>query len=640
MRRVVVGTAGHIDHGKTRLVAALTGIDCDRLAEEKARGITIDLGFAHLSDGDLQLGFVDVPGHERFVHNALAGLGGIRLMVLVVAADEGVKPQTREHLDICSLLQIPAGVVVLTKADLVAEDLLELARMELEELLEDGPFARAPILTVSSDTGQGIPELRRALLDAASKVDSNALREEAPTRLPVDRAFHLRGLGAIATGTLVTGRVKPGDTLSLLPTARPVRVRSVQVHGEERAEAVAGERTSLQLTGLSLHQLERGMQLVTPDAFSAATELCARFRLLPDAPAPVRGFAPLRFHLYSSEVVGKIRALDPPQIKPGDEGLVEIRVNAPVVAVRGDRFIVRRPSPQTTLGGGEVLDPDWHRHRGKMLRRGVEALGKDTPEALLFWVLVAGEGGTTAAELARRVTLPVEEVEALLADLASEDGGEAAQVREVPADSSRRRRWVAASAYERVRERARSFLAEYFRRDRLARGVPKAEAVRRILPGRAAELTATYLSWLVAEEVLVLEGDLINLPGRGNELTGEESSLARSIVAGFDRQGLTPSSPNELCRSLGAKPQIFDGVLRFLLERNKLVRLPSGLILSHSAVAKLQEELAATQWRDFSVGEFKDHFGLTRKWAIPLLEYLDSIGATRRVGDRRQWVRR
>ena len=306
--RAIVGTAGHIDHGKTSLVFALTGIDCDRWAEEKARGITIDLGFAHLAEGGVQLGFVDVPGHERFLHNALAGLGGIRVMLLVVAADEGVKPQTREHLAICSLLGIPAGLVALTKADLATPDLLELAQLEVEELLAATPFAGAPVLAVSSATGQGIPELKAALLELAAR-HAVAAELELPARLPIDRAFHLRGLGAVVTGTLAGGRVRSGDVLELLPPAPgvdgTVRVRSVQVHGQARDEALAGERTSLQLTGAPLESLRRGLQLGAPGAFTATTSLLARIALLPDAPGDVHGFVPVRLHLNAGEALGR-----------------------------------------------------------------------------------------------------------------------------------------------------------------------------------------------------------------------------------------------------------------------------------------------------------------------------------------------
>lgn len=634
MRRVIVGTAGHIDHGKTSLVLALTGIDCDRWAEEKARGITIDLGFAHLTAGDLQLGFVDVPGHERFLHNALAGLGGIRVMLLVVAADEGVKPQTREHLAVCSLLDIPAGLVALTKVDLVPPDLLELAQLEVEELLAPTPFAGSSILPVSSTTGQGIPELLAALLDLAGRYATPEDRER-PARLPLDRAFHLKGLGVVVTGTLASGAVRQGDTLEVLPRGERARVRSIQVHGQPREQAEAGERTSLQLTGVALEDLARGMQLGTPEAFETTTSLLARFTLLPDAPAPIRGFVPIRLHLYASEVLGRLRPLAGEGLAPGETGPVEIRLQGPVSAVRSDRYIVRRPSPATTLGGGEILDPRWRRYRGTILQQALAAVQQDLPQALAFWVQEAGERGVEAAELARRLGLPPERVAERLAALAKEQ-----RLIEVPESHGRPRRWIAPTAVQRVTERARRVLRDYFQKDRLADSMPKAEAARRILRGRAAELAEVYFGWLTAQKVLVVQGDQVALPGRSAQLTGEESKLSAAVLERFERAGLAPPSPGEVAQELAAKPQILDGVIRHLIARGQLARLPSGLILATSALSGLRRDLLATSWERFSVADFKDRFGLTRKWAIPLLEHLDSTGATRRVGDDRMVVRR
>ncbi len=661
IRRVVVGTAGHIDHGKTRLVEALTGIDCDRWAEEKERGITIDLGFAHLeralADGStLQIGFIDVPGHERFLRNALAGLGGIRVMLLVVAADEGVKPQTREHLEICSLLGIPAGLVALTKADLVEPDLLELARLEVEELLEPTPYAGARILPVSSVTGEGVEELDRALVELAAVQARTPGDDPAlalPARLPIDRAFHLKGLGVVVTGTLTSGRVAVGDTLEILPEPGTLaRVRSIQVHGRPRNEAVAGERSALQLAGVALEELARGEEAATPGRFAGTRRLLAEIRLLADAPEPLRGFTPVRLHLLSSEVVGKLRPLpvdgQPGEIAPGGSGLVEIRLSEPLVAVRGDRLILRRPSPETTLGGGRVLDPQPGARRlrdlaaaGEALAGGGEGPGEAPGEvdagALLHWARESGAAGLAAEEAARRLGAGPAEVSRRLAALAGEQ-----KLLAIPegAGGGRARRWIAPAAYREITERASRVLGAYFERDRLARGMPKAEAVRRIFPGRGAELADVYLEWLAAQDVLAVAGDLVTLPGRKAELTGEESSLARAVVERFAAAGLTPGSPEEIGRELGAKPQILVGVVRYLTERGKLVRLPGGLLLAASAVEGLRSGLEATGWERFSVPQFKDRFGLSRKWAIPLLEHLDSTGVTRRLGDERMLVRR
>jgi selenocysteine-specific elongation factor len=634
--RVIVGTAGHIDHGKTSLVLALTGIDCDRWAEEKARGITIDIGFAHLTEGDLQIGFVDVPGHERFLHNALAGLGGIRIMLLVVAADEGVKPQTREHLAVCSLLGIPAGIVALTKADLVAPDLLELAQLEVEDLLAGTPFARSAILPVSSTTGEGLPLLKEALFALARQQGKEPKGAAGrPARLPLDRAFHLKGLGAVVTGTLVSGAIRPGDTLEALPRGGTVRVRSVQVHGEPREEARFGERTSLQATGLPLEELHRGLELVTPGSFLATTRLAARFTLLAGAPAPLRGSVPIRLHLYASEAVGRMWPLPPDtSIEPGESGLVEIRLAAPVVAVRGDRFVIRRPSPATTLGGGEILDPLWRRPRGTALEPALAALQGDRRATLALWVAGAGERGAEAGDLARRLGATPAGVAADLVTLAQE-----CRLLAVPEGTGHGRRYVTPSAYQRLVERARRVLKEYFQKDRMAVGMPKAEAVRRILRGRAADLADVYLAWLEAQKVLAVRGDQVILPGRSSELTAEESSLATAVLARFEQAGLTPPGPSDLQDELKTKPQILDGVVRHLVARGQLIRLPSGLVLAAAAVTDLRRQLLSTAWERFSVADFKDRFGLSRKWAIPLLEHLDSTGATKRVGDDRLVVR-
>lgn len=643
MRRIVIGTAGHIDHGKTSLIQALTGIDCDRWAEEKARGITIDLGFAHLEDsdrerGDLQVGFVDVPGHERFLHNALAGLGGVRVMLLVVAADEGVKPQTREHLQICSLLEIQGAMVVLTKRDLVDDDLLELAQLEVEEELEGTPFAGAPVIAVSSTTGDGIDELRARLLELA-RAHAADPDLSLPFRLPVDRAFQLRGLGAIVTGTLASGRVEPGQTLSVLPRDSAARVRSLEVHGESRKEAVAGERTALQLTGVDLGDLARGEQLASPDTFAATRSLCARFTLLDDAPEPISTFVPVRFHLYSGEVVGKLRPLGAEPLPPGGTVLVEIRLSQPVVAIRGDRFIIRRPSPAATLGGGVILDPRWRRRRGKPLAAALAALAAgagaadDDDRALELWVLETGERGATAAELAPRLGLPAATLAADLDRLTADD-------KLLRVESGRGRRWIAPEVCRRVLERGKQVLTEFLRSDRLARGMPKAQFLGQVLPKRALDLADVYLGWLAAEKILVVDGDRVNLPGRRVELSGEESKLSRAVLTEIEAGGLTPPALGELRAAYGAKPQILEGVQRYLLGQGKLARLPGGMIVAAAAIERLRRQIGDAFEEDFTVPQFKDRFGMSRKWAIPLLEHLDSIGVTRRVGDKRQLVKR
>jgi len=631
--RFVVGTAGHVDHGKTRLVQALTGIDCDRWEEEKQRGITIDLGFASMVEDGWQIGFVDVPGHERFVHNALAGLGGIQMMVLVVAADEGVMPQTLEHLAICSLLRIPAGLAVLSKTDLVSSDLVELAELELEEALAETPFAGASILPVSARTGEGLERLRAALVELARSAAPIDRYRSLPARLPIDRAFHLRGLGVLVTGTLARGIVNVGDELDILPAVGRARVRSIEVHGDRRQQAEAGERTSLQLVGVELEQVARGHELTAPGVYRATTSLLVRCRLLSTAPEPLEGSSPVRLHVNAAQRMGKLRPLETGRLAPGQEAVAEIRLDEPLVAVRGDRFVIRRPSPQTTLGGGEVLDPAWKRPRGRALGPTIDALNSgDRQAAAVQWTADGREAGLAVTELVPRLGVVPVDAENVLKG-AARDG----LLLQAGAG-----RFVTAAAVRRVTRRARRLVEAHFADDRLSRGMPKAELVRRLLGARAADLAPAYLDWSSRggkDSGVVVDGELVTLPGRTSELTGAESELALNLVEGFERQGLTPGSPEELCRSLGAKPQVFEGVLRYLVDRGRLVRLPNGLLLAASALERFQADLLATSWDTFTVAEFKDRFGLTRKWAIPLLEHLDRHRLTRREGDLRRVLR-
>jgi selenocysteine-specific elongation factor len=632
MKRAIVGTAGHIDHGKTKLVEALTGIDCDRWAEEKSRGITIDLGFAHLEANDLQIGFIDVPGHERFLDNALAGLGGIRVMLLVVAADEGVKPQTREHLAICSLLGIPAGLIALTKTDLVDSDIVELAQLELEELLAETPFAGTEIVPTSSQTGEGIAELKGKLVDLADR-HATIVDPDRPTRLPVDRAFLLKGLGLVVTGTLSSGEIRAGDVLETAPGGKRARVRSLQVHGREPEKAAAGERTALRLTGVDIGDLARGTQLIEAGAFHETKRLLVRYSHLEDAPATIEGSTAVRFHLLSSEVVGRLQLLGVKEIEPGGSSMAEIRLAHPVVAARDDRFIVRRPSPPATLGGGMVVDPAWRTHRGRRLQKALSKVNADLPEVLQYWVEEDGPVGTTSLELARRLGLRKHRIEESLEALAAEE-----KVLAVPAGQGHQSRWLSPGAYRQVTRRAQRVLSEHFGRDRLAESMSKAEAQRRMFPGRAAVLGDVYLSWLAKDKILVVEEGRVSLPGRTAELSAEESRLAKSLLELFERGGLTPPSPADLRQATGAKAQIIDGVVRYLRAGGKLALLPGGLLVATAAIEQVRRDLSDTGWVEFSVGEFKNRFNLTRKWAIPLLEHLDSIGITRRVGDKRQIV--
>jgi len=623
---LLVGTAGHVDHGKTKLLEALTGIDCDRLPEEKRRGITLDLGFAHLERDGVVIGFVDVPGHERFVHNALAGLGGIRLLLLVVAADEGVRQQTREHLAIAELLGLREVWVAITKLDAVEPGMADLVELELGELLAGTPWPQPPVFRLSATRGDGVEELARALVERARRA-AGSPRLGAPARLPIDRAFSPRGQGVVVTGTLASGTLAVGDEPWLEPGSRRVRVRALQEHGKTRESLAAGSRAAVQLAGVDLGELERGQELVMADGPGATRSLVARIELLADAPLTLDRPVELTLHLGAAEVPALLRPLEPPAIEPGERGLVALRCRRPIVAARCDRLVLRRPSPAATVAGGEVLDPRWRRPRKLDLTAHLAALAGDDDAAIVAWCAAAGLAGLEAGELTSRLGRGRAAAHARLAALAADGrlvaGGD--------------RSWHP-TALAALAERAKRVLREYFAADRLAESMPKAELVRKLLPRRAAASADFHLGWLAGRGVVQLDADRVAPPGRRAELTTGESGLAASILDEYENAGLEPPGPLEVARRLAAKPPIVDGLVQHLVRRKRLVRLPGGLIFAASAIERLAADVRSAGWTSFDVAQFKQRFGLSRKWAIPLLEHLDGHGVTRRVGDRRQVV--
>ncbi len=625
-QRVIVGTAGHIDHGKTLLIRALTGTDCDRWVEEKSRGITIDLGFASLIEGEHQIGFIDVPGHHRFLHNALAGMGGVRVVLLVVAATEGVMPQTREHLAICSLLGIPSMIVALTKIDLASPELLDLAELDVEELLEDTPFVGAPIMRVSSVTGEGMDALRAALIQRAAQYAVPCDRR-ARQRLPVDRAFHLRGLGVVVTGTLASGVIEVGDTLEILPHRTPVRVRSIQVHGEARETTMAGERTSLQLAGAELSDVQRGVQIVSPGSLHLSRTLCARFTLLKDVPTPLKGSQEAQFFLYSTQILGRIRPLEPKVLEPGETGLVEMRFRGPVPTICEDRIIVRCLTPATTLGGGEILDPAWRRRRGVPVQDDLARLTASRHDLFLLWALRAGYRALTLEDFAARCGMAPEEAEGVLEDLAQQG-----KLRQVLSHGGQERRWLPQEAYDALKQRATEVLKALFERDRLARGMARAEFARRILPRTAGVIAQKCLVWLEEEQCIIVHGEQITLPGHTIELTAEEARMVAMLEERFRTGGLTPPIVDELKEELATEGRLFQNALRYLVGEGRLLRLPTQDLLSAAVFEEMRTALRDKEWDGFSVPQFKEAFGLTRRWAIPILEYCDAVGVTQRDG--------
>lgn len=625
---VIVGTSGHIDHGKTALVRTLTGTDTDRWEEEKRRGITIDLGFASLkTEPGVRLGFVDVPGHERFVKNMLAGVGGIDMVLLVIAADESIMPQTREHFEICRLLGIQHGIVALTKTDLVDEEILELVKLEVEDFVAGSFLAEAPVIPVSSTTGAGLPELRLALTATA-----RAIKPRSSTgllRLPVDRVFTMRGFGTVVTGTLTSGRLHVDDPVEILPWGRPARVRSVEVHGESVPTAYAGQRTAVNLGGISKSELERGRCVVEPGRFSATEQFDGRIELLRTA-KPLKHGAPVHAHVATSETVGRVYVLGAEGrqtvLAPGSQGFVQLRLDNPVVAVTGDPFILRQFSPLTTIAGGTVLRPQAPRHKRK-----------DNWRPLLE-ALQAGElsGVLKALCESRPYGIAGSELTGITGDRESEWSAIAGRTRDVRV-LRERPLWVCSLARaSESEERVIKALARFHKDNPLEAGAP-IEAIRSSELGDAPNFFADgVLRRLTASGRVVLDGELVRAADHRIRLQADEREARDRLVAAFAEAGLRVPALKEFLPTLpidGARAQ---RILAALLREGLLVRVNQELVCHSSAMGNLRDKLAQLRGQRINVAEFKALADVSRKYAIPLLEYFDRQKVTLRDGDSRR----
>ncbi len=628
MKSVIVGTAGHIDHGKTALVKALTGIDADRLEEEKRRGITIDLGFAHLElpgpEGDvLRLGFVDVPGHERFVRNMLAGVGGIDIVLLVIAADESIKPQTREHFDICRLLSVGYGMTVLTKADLVDPETLEVVRLEVQDFLRDSflETSRAPMVAVSSLTGMGLEDLKKALVQLAAKVpvrDSTAF-----ARLPLDRVFTMKGFGTVVTGTLISGSVRKEDELEVLPHGERVRVRAVEVHGRGADQAVAGQRTALNLGGVTTEQLARGMTVVPPGVFRATLRLDVELSLLPSA-KPLKDRARVHFHSYTSETIASVALAGEKQVAPGETVFAQLRLAHPIQLLPGDRFILRQFSPATTIGGGVVLENTPFRKRRNPAEyiRFLKQIQGSPAEALRARVAAAGRAGLTLTDLIRRTGWTRGQVTATMASIA-----EITRVGEY---------LIVKPALDGIEQQLSTTLDVFHAQNPLVAGMNK-EELRGHFPDVSYDVFSRVLEGAVAGGKVELSADLVRLKGRGVVMRDEESESKKILEAAFRTAGLKVPAMKEVVAGLKIDKGRAQKIVTLLLRDKVLVRVSEDLLFHREALEELRRLLTEEKAKssNLNIARFKDLTGVTRKYAIPLLEYLDRQRVTRRVGDER-----
>ena len=620
MRHLVLGTAGHVDHGKSALVHALTGVDPDRLKEEKRRGITIELGFADLDLGSERvLSFVDVPGHERFVRHMVAGATGIDAVLLVVAVDQGVQPQTREHLDICRLLGLQRGVVALTKCDLVERELQEVVSLEVQELLEETFLEGAPVVHVSARSGEGLPQLRRTLEELLERLPPRS--SEGLARLPVDRSFVLKGFGTVVTGTLVAGRLSEGQEIEVFPGGRRGRIRGLQVHRRKLPVAEAGRRTAVNLQGLDCADVPRGATISHPGSLPATRRAWARVTLLPSAPKSLRKGGPVRFHHGTCDRAARMRVL-----AEADDGSlhVQLHLQGAVVLLPGDRFVLRRPAPVDTVAGGTIVDvrPP-HARLARAECFGPQALEPAT--ALRLRLGRAGLAGCDSTELGTVLGLGRARIESELERLLQDDA--------VARGSSR---WFDRALWRDVAVRAQAAVEAFHREQPLQPGISR-EVLR---AGTCARMPQESWRVLLAEmeqrDAIRLRGEIVARRDHRIELSDSEQALARRIGDRFRDAGLNPPDLSEVVSA--NEREKTGAIVDLLLARGELVRVQNRGLFHAEALQWLRSRLGeyATRSRTIDVAGFKELAGVTRKNAIPLLEYLDGERVTRRVGDRRE----
>jgi selenocysteine-specific elongation factor len=622
-RHVVLGMAGHIDHGKTALVKALTGIDTDRLKEEKERGMTTDLGFAFLGK---DAAIIDVPGHERFVKTMVAGVNSIDVALLVIAADDGVMPQTREHLEILRILQIPKGLVILNKTDLVEKDWAEMVTSDIRSLVAGTFLEGAPVMPVSAVTGDGIPALADAIRQIVHTVPTR--RDKGVFRMPIDRVFSIKGFGTVIAGTVLSGTVRVEDTLELLPQGVPVRVRGIQVHDESVQESGIGLRTAINLHGAEKEAVERGHVVAAPGCFTPTFKVDARVCYLASAPAPLAHRARVRIHLGTSEVVARAHLIDAEVLRPGDGGLVQLHFEQPVVADHGDRFVMRAYSPVTTIGGGEVLDPHPLKHKrfDSAIRDQLLRLGQGDPtQVVLDFLLKQTLAPCSTEETAHATSMPYEVCRAHLATL--EQRSEAVQI--IP------EHWSAAATVARITSLIVESLTRFHRENPLRLGIPLIELISRMKPSPERTLCEHAVHAAVRRNAIHSSGGKLSLSTHTVHLSPDQERVRQAIEHAYLETPLMPPGAAEIIRGAGK-----DGekILGYLVEKGDLIRMEEGIIMHRKGVdiarRKLEEFFCSKA--EGTLSEIRQHLGITRKYAVPLMVHFDGMGFTRRDGEVRR----
>ena len=631
MKHLILGTAGHIDHGKTSLVKALTGIDTDRLKEEKARGITIELGFAHLElPGGVRFGIVDVPGHEKFVRAMVAGVGGMDLVMLTIAADEGIMPQTREHLDILRLLGVKSGLVALTKRDLVDREWLELVIEEVRDFVAGSFLEGAPIVPVSSRSGEGLDQLRQELARLADRADEK--RREGSFRLPVDRVFTVAGFGTVVTGTLLTGEIRVGDELELLPSGREGRVRGIQAHGAKSEQGQAGQRLAVNLQGIDLDQARRGDVVVPRGVFRSTRAVDVRLDYLASAPRALKHRATLRLHSATYEVPAQVILLDRDTLQPGDSAFAQLRLKEPALLLSGDSYILRMSAPATTVGGGVVLDPfpPRRRRRSSEALELLEAFGQAEHQRTIALIIAQSLlSGITFDEILLRSGCPRKVVEGALSALLS--SGEALQVTREP------RMFLSKAAFESLKKGLVDELAAFLDANPLKEGMGKEELKTRLPKRSDPRFFTPLLSALERDGMVVPDRDIVRLAGKVVRKDRPADGLSGRVAQFLKEGGIEPPTVREVMERFRCDEKSVRDNLALLVRNGEVARISSDLFYAAEALNGLREKLVAhlREKGEITPPEYRELTGLSRKFLIPLLEYFDSEKLTIRVGDKR-----
>lgn len=631
MKHIILGTAGHIDHGKTTLVKTLTGVDLDRLKEEKERGITIQLGFTSLLlPGGQRLGIVDVPGHEKFIRNMVAGVGGIDIVLFTIAADEGIMPQTREHLDICKILKIQRGIIALTKTDLVDEEWLQLVQEDIAAFSKGSFLQNAPVIPLSSVTGEGIPSLLSTLDQIAGEI------EEKPTagifRLPIDRIFTMKGFGTVVTGTLISGAVAVGDSVEILPGSFEAKVRGIQVHNEQVPQATAGLRTAINLQGIEKESVAKGSMMVHPRTLAPTTRIDVHLEQLASSPKPFKNRSVARFHSGTSEVLGKVILLDADELKPGGSALAQIVLDEPVVVLPHDRFVMRSYSPLYTIGGGEVLDAHPHKHK-RLEEETVVPLGamqgSSVKEHALLFIGDAGFAGLDLRQLTARMGRDPSQLTGILGALTGE--------KKLVLIDKETSKVISAEHYEKLQSLVLDEINDYHRKFPLKKGMLKEELKSKLPQLVDTRLFQHLLNNLLSAGRLTVDKDKLWLQEHKPQLKDAQKELKEQIAALYCKDSLTPPTVKELIDRLGSSAQETQSIVDLLTAEGQLVKVKENLWFHREALDRLKTTLieALKKNGEITPVQFKDLIQASRKFAIPLLEYFDQSKITIRVGDKR-----